>query len=206
MYYVVNRHQSEDAEAQGVKDLDRAKSLDQEAYLYTRERGQTVQQARSEFFCLLRRARGMLKLVQESGYKDVWGIEDLIEQAHDLIHNPAFSDSTLFENVNIVARNQQVQDLRIQYALSKGETEEAAKMAIKILVEDEYVVDTVLMNCVTTLNTYYETHEEVEELPNLAEGLQRETRRGQVDSLRQAKNVVFCLHYSGSMAGERMER
>ena len=206
MYYIVNRHQGEEAEAQGVKDLDRAKSLDQEAYLYTRERGQTVQQAKSEFFCLLRRARGMLKLVQEAGFRDVWGIEDLIEQAHDLIHNPAFADSTLFENVNLVARTQQVQDLKIQYALSKGDTEEAAKMAMKILVEDEYVVDTVLMNCVTTLNTYYESLGEPEQLPNLAEGLKRETRRGQVDSMRQAKNVIFCLDYSGSMAGERMAR
>lgn len=206
MFYIVNRQTGgDDAEAQGIKDLDRAKSLDQEAYLYTRERGQTVQQARSEFFCVLRRARGMLKLIQETDFNDVWGIEDVIEQAHDLIHNPAFSDSSLFENVNLVARKQEVLDLRIQHALSKGEVQEAAKMAMKILVEDEYVIDTVLMNCVTTLNKHYDLQAE-EQVPNLAEGLRKETRRGQVDSMRQAKNVVFCLDYSGSMAGARMRR
>lgn len=97
-------------------------------------------------------------------------------------------------------------DLKIQHALSKGEIYEAAKVAMRILVEDEYVIDTVLMNCVTTLNTYYDLHGNPNKVPNLAEGLKRETRRGQVDSMREAKNVIFCLDYSGSMAGERIHR
>ena len=68
------------------------------------------------------------------------------------------------------------------------------------------MVDTVMMNCVTTLNTHFDLHGEPDQVPNLAEGLKRETRRGQVDSMREAKNVIFCLDYSGSMAGERIDR
>ena len=67
-------------------------------------------------------------------------------------------------------------------------------------------IDTVIMNCVTTLNKYYNLHGEPNQVPNLATGVKRETRRGAVDSMRQAKNVIFCLDYSGSMAGERMAR
>jgi len=43
-------------------------------------------------------------------------------------------------------------------------------------------------------------------VPNLAQGVKRETRRTAVDSMRKAKNVIFCLDYSGSMNGERMAR
>lgn len=148
----------------------------------------------------------MLTLISDGEFEDIWGIDELIEKANDMIHNPAFTESSLFDEVSSVARKQQVNDLKIQYAMSKGETYEAAQIAIKILVEDEYVIDTVIMNCVTTLNKYYQLEGDPMHIPNLAHGVKRETRRGAVDSLRKAKNVIFCLDYSGSMAGERMQR
>ena len=54
-----------------------------------------------------------------------------------MIRNPEYAESNLFEGVNLVARRQQVQDLRMQLALSKGDTYTAATIAIKMLVEDE---------------------------------------------------------------------
>ena len=63
------------------------------------------------------------------------------------------------------------------------------------------------MNCVTTLNKYYDIPAgDPMQVPNLAKGVKRETRRGAVDSMREAKNVIFCLDYSGSMAGARIDR
>ena len=63
------------------------------------------------------------------------------------------------------------------------------------------------MNCVTTLNKYYDIQAgDPMQVPNLAQGVKRETRRGAVDSMREAKNVIFCLDYSGSMAGARIDR
>ena len=184
------------AEELGVKDLSRAKSLDVEAYMYWSERGQLFHQAKNEFFCLLRRARGMLTLIKDANFRDAWGIEGLIAQAEDMLQNPEYSQSNLFEGVNLVSRRQQLNDLRIQYALSKNDTVGAATLAMKILVEDEYVIDTVLMNCVTTLNTHFGLHGEAEEVPHIAQGVKRETRRGQVDSMREAKNVILAVRLS----------
>ncbi|CAB9502209.1 expressed unknown protein [Seminavis robusta] len=209
MFYIVNKQQesSFDLVQTGISDLKRAKTLDAETYLYWTERGQLVQKARTEFFCYLRRARGIMTLMQvDPEFEDCWGVEALISRADDMLHNPDYITSNLFENVGLVARKQQINDLRIQWALIKKDNHAAATMAMKILVEDEYVIDTVLMNCVTTLNTYFDLHGQPNQVPNLTSGVKRETRRGQVDSLRQAKNVVFCLDYSGSMAGERMKR
>ena len=182
-----------DLEDKGVNDLLRAKALDEETYLYWRDRGQLFDNAKNEFFCLLRRARGILTLIQDAGFRDVWGVEDLIEQAGDMLRNPQYTQSTLFEGVNLVSRQQQLTDLQIQYALSKNDTYGAAKLAMKLLVEDEYIIDTVLMNCVTTLNTHFGLHGELNEIPHIAKGVKRETRRGQVDSLREAKNVVLAV-------------
>lgn len=210
MFLIVNRLHpmaSPDLEATGVNDLVRAKQLDQEAYLLWRERGQLVDMACNEFGSYLRRGRGIVTLMhQDKDFQDVWGMEGLIEKADDMIHNPAFEDSNLFAGVNLVARKQQVNDMRIQFAMAKGETFEAAQIAIRLLVENEYIIDTVIMNCVTTLNTHYNLHGDPMQVPNLAKQFQRDTRRGAVDTLREAKNVIFCLDYSGSMNGERMQR
>ena len=39
----------------------------------------------------------------------------------------------------------QINDLKVLYALRKDEKLTAAKIAIKMLVEDEYIIDTVIM-------------------------------------------------------------
>ena len=81
-----------DMENIGIKDLTRAKTLDDEARFYWRDRMLSVTQARNEFGTLLRRARGILTLVQEVGFRDVWpggGIEDLIDQVR---HSFVFFD------------------------------------------------------------------------------------------------------------------
>ena len=143
MFYIVNRKHpraAPDVDKIGIKDLHRARSLDEEAYLYWRERGQLVQQARVQFGSLLRRARGMLTLTRDGDFEDVWGVDKLIENAQEMLRNPIYTTSNLFEGVNLVARKQQVNDLRIQYALFKNDTLTAAKIAIKMLVEDEYIV------------------------------------------------------------------
>lgn len=193
-------------EETGVKDLMRAKALDEEAHIHWKENEELQKQARKEFHCLLRRARGMLTLVVDCGFEDVWGIEALIAEAEAMLKNPDNAHSNLFENINMVARQQQVNDLKIQYELSRGETETAARIALKMLVEDDYIIDTVLMNSVTTINKHFNLQGPDMAVPNMTQLVKRETRRGQVDSMRAAKNVIFCLDYSGSMAGERMAR
>lgn len=160
----------------------------------------------NEFESLLRRTRGILALIRNYGFKDPWGVDTLIEQAQTLLNEANDFISNLFRSMSRVSRTQQLDDLRIQNALCKGDHFTAAKIAMRMLVEDEYIIDTIIVNALTAVQRYFE--KEGIRIPrmNATQYLQRDTRKAQVNVLREAKNVFFCLDYSGSMAGERMQR
>ena len=49
------------------------------------------------------------------------------------------------QQIMVFLSSEQIDDLKIQNALRKDDKFTAAKLAIKILVEDEYIIDTVIM-------------------------------------------------------------
>lgn len=159
-----------------------------------------------EFEGLLRRTRGILALVRNYGFKDPWGVDSLIEQAQTLLNEANDYTSNLFNSMSRIGRTQQLDDLRMQKALASGDNFTAAKIAMRMLVEDEYIIDTVIVNAMTAVKRYFETQGIRIPRLNATQYLQRETRKAHVNVLREAKNVFFCLDYSGSMAGERMQR
>ncbi|CAB9506181.1 expressed unknown protein [Seminavis robusta] len=208
MFLVVVRHHplcpswiNED----GVSDILRAKDLDLEVmkflHLNHLEKAYEVQ----EFESLLRRARGILLLVRNYGFADPWGIDTLIEMADTMLSEAVFT-SNLFNAMGRVGRRQQIDDLRIQHELCKKDYLAAGKIAMRMLVEDEYIIDTVIVNASTAVNRYFQSEGIRIPTINATQYLQRETRKAQVNVMREAKNVFFCLDYSGSMAGERMAR
>lgn len=191
-------------ENDGISDLIEAKRLDEEVQQFLKEYGLYQLCLVQEFESILRRARGLLLLVRNFKFSDenVWNIEHLINQLDEMVMSENFN---LYMDVTKVGRRQQVDDLRIQHALSKKNYEAAAKIAMKMLVEDEFVIDTVFVNACTAVNKFFESKKARVPTINANQYLQRETRRAQVNVLREAKNVMFCLDYSGSMA-DRMER
>lgn len=78
--------------------------------------------------------------------------------------------------------------------------------AVVIYISHDARHFSVLVNAVTAVNYYFKSTGGLVPTINASQYLQRETRRAQVNTLREAKNVMFCLDYSGSMAGDRMER
>jgi Mg-chelatase subunit ChlD len=206
MFLVVVRHHplcptwiNED----GVADILKAKQLDEEVVRFWSERGLLEENEVQEFESIMRRARGILSLMRNYKFQDPWGIDSLIEKAETMI-NEAKHSSSLFKQINRIGRLQQIDDLRIQHALCKDDYLAAGKIAMRMLVEDEYIIDTVIVNALTAVNQYFKSEKIRIATINATQYLQRETRRAQVNVLREPKNVFFCLDYSGSMAGERM--
>lgn len=189
----------------GVSDLLRAKALDEEvSEIYRRNNTFKNEMELDEFEGLLRRARGILSLVRNFGFEDPWGIDSLIIQAETLLNDAEYS-SKLFESISRVGRKQQIDDLKIQYLLCSQDFTKAGTVAMRMLVEDEYIIDTIATNATNAVEQYFKT-KKVRISLNPTQYLKRETRKAQVNVLQEAKNIFFCLDYSGSMAGERMKR
>ena len=150
------------------------------------------------FESLLRRTRGILSLVRNYGFQDPWGIDELIEQAETMLNEAEYS-SNLFDSISRIGRKQQVDDLKIQHALSKGDTFFAGKIAMRMLVEDEYIIDTIIVNALNAVDQYYKAEKIRIPALNPTQYLKRETRKAQVNVLQEAKNIFFCLDYSGSI-------
>ena len=178
----------------------RAKDLDLEVMQFLHQRKLEKEYEAQEFESLLRRARGILALIRNYGFKDPWGVDTLISMAEEMLTEASFS-SNIFNSMGRVGRRQQIDDLRIQHELCKKDYVAAAKIAMRMLVEDEYIIDTVIVNASTAVNRYYQSEGIRIPTINATQYLQRETRKAQVNVMREAKNVFFCLDYSGSMAG-----
>ena len=184
----------------------KAKSLDDEVYkLYHKNNVFKNEMELHEFESLLRRTRGILSLVRDFEFADPWGIDSLIEKAETLLNEADYS-SNLFESISRIGRKQQIDDLKIQYLLCNREFKKAGEVALRMLVEDEYVIDTTIVNALNAVQLYFKAEKIRLPALNPTQYLQRETRKAQVNVLQEAKNIFFCLDYSGSMAGDRMKR
>ena len=190
----------------GVSDILTAKRLDDEVLEFLHQKNFFHENEVQEFESILRRARGILSLVRNYGFKDPWGVDSLIEKAELMLNDAREGRSNLFKHMSRVGRKQQIDDLKVQHELCKKNYTAAGKIAMQMLVEDEYVIDTVIVNALTAVNGYFRSEKIRIPATNATQYLQRETRKAQVNVLREAKNIFFCLDYSGSMAGERMVR
>ncbi|CAB9497324.1 expressed unknown protein [Seminavis robusta] len=208
MFLVVVRHHPlcpSWIQEDGVSDILRAKDLDLEVLQFLHQYEIFEEQEVDEFERILRRSRGLLSLMRNYEFQDPWGVDKLIQQAQTLLDEASFK-SNLFKSMNRVGRTQQIDDLRMQRAFYQGDHYTAAKIAMRMLVEDEFVIDTCCVNASQFVSQYFKIEGIKIPTINATQYLNRETRKAQVNVLREAKNVFFCLDYSGSMAGERMER
>jgi len=110
------------------------------------------------FNLILRRIRGLLILMKAS-LPDKWGIEDLLTNAVEIIINARrdSGESVLFVDVAMAGRMQQLDILLIEYFSSiKGDTREAARIGVRMLMEDDYVLPDAALKALEALKRYTE--------------------------------------------------
>ena len=146
--------QSNEAQHLGFKDLEISNEMDVEVSDICLEVGFTFDKA-EHFDLKLSRVRGFLSLMEE-GYTDKWTtksiIDDIFEDLRVAVQDPSLS--ALFEFVPPAARMQQLDIELIRYAIVLHENEAAARVGIRILVEDEYVFQNAESHAVEALISY----------------------------------------------------
>ena len=145
----------EEAERQGLTDLATCKDMDREVVDNGDQEGFKGEMD-VYFELLMGRIRGMLNLIQ-MGVEDEWGLDELLEDARKaLVKALRIPSHPLFRHMEPAGQMQRLDFALIEY-YSLDETKDldmAAKIAIRMLMEDDYVIGE---NAVVALKTIIDT-------------------------------------------------
>ena len=143
--------QSDEIEALGIRDLEISRDMDYEIVEYGADIGfNRVNRAEKLFAVNLIRSRGH-NILLEMGYPDDqmlehnypadWDLEERLNENFQLLqseHKRRACNPKLFQDVTVLGRLQEVETVLMRYKLLVGDVECAAKIAIRMLEEDEY--------------------------------------------------------------------
>ena len=162
---VKDSHDSPDElEQLGLRDLQISQDMDVEIIDQGEETGWgRFNRAEALLETALTRARGYISLAQ-MGYEHDEYIEEILDGAFDLVKKQMKkADSDLFREIRPTGRLQQVETEVIRYHKLKGNSKVAAMVAIRMLLEDEYIFPTANKEAVSALVRYLASPEFREE-------------------------------------------
>ena len=130
--------QPQEIEGLGFRDLEISRDMDAEVEAEGQQCGWgSVNRLQKLFDVRLVRIRGYLLLLSD-GYSDGWEIDEKFEELFEMLEvESKKTRSDLFDEVNYIGRLQQAETEMMKYLLIKEQAAAAAKIAIRILMEDE---------------------------------------------------------------------
>lgn len=132
-----------DASDQALTDLHRSREYDRGVHEYFLHERLTFRYSDILFERLLRRIHGLAILYSfDARVWQVWNVNDLVDQA-DLMLQAAWDqeNAPVFRNVTKVGRLQQLEGAVIGLEMATGNIEDAARLAMRMMVEDDFVLD-----------------------------------------------------------------
>jgi hypothetical protein len=140
----------------GYADIVEARHLDDDVVDYWLQKKLMLQNSAAYFERLLRRLRGLVDLSSDGGHiSDVWDARELVEDLDRLLFAAWDQpNAPLFRDVSRIGRLQQLEDVVIQFEMSMGNVCEAAGLAIRMMVEDEYILESAFLSAANALLAY----------------------------------------------------
>lgn len=131
-----------DAREGGYSDIERARFLDYDVRDYWIEHKLLLKNSKPYFSRLLRRICGLSEFWDDVGLRSVWDVNELVESADQLLFAAwTVPDAPLFADASRVGRLQQLEAAAIQLLHRKGNDFEAARLAMRMLSEDAYLLE-----------------------------------------------------------------
>lgn len=155
---------------------------------------------------LLRRIHGLTFMFGiDSTVWQVWDVNELVEQA-DLMLQAAWDQekAPLFEDVGRVGRLQQLEGAVVGLELISGKLEEASQLAMRMLVEDEFIIDSSFVVAAdTVLRLMKEPNMTWSREAKLRTSLEfrRMRRTGKRTALDIERCFVFCIELGEKLHG-----
>jgi len=159
LLHVKNDHKNpREIEQLGFRDLKIASDMDQEVTSYGQEIGWgSADRAEKRFNVNLVRIRGF-NILYDLGYNYDWGVEQLIDDTADIIRTEYNNiDSELFSKMSLAGRMQELEIQLMRYYVIHHDIETSAKVAVRMIIEDERIFTEALRLAMDVLITYSES-------------------------------------------------
>jgi hypothetical protein len=159
LLHVKNDHKNPmEVEQLGMRDIQIASDMDHEVVSYGEEIGWgSDDRAEKRFNVNLVRIRGYI-ILRDLGYNNDWGVEDLIDDTVNIIRTEyTKDDSEFFAAMSVAARQQELEIQIMRYKSIHGDLETAAKIAVRMIIEDEVVFTDAMRQAVEVLIKYVES-------------------------------------------------
>lgn len=123
-------------------DIEHAKNLDYDAKDFLLDNKLLLKNSEAYFNWVLRRINGLTEFHNDDGLQQVWDVQELIDDADQLLLAAWYVPfAPLFKNVSRAGRLQQLEAASIVLWLKMGNQFEAARLAMRLFSEDEYILE-----------------------------------------------------------------
>ena len=130
------------AKASALADLQRVRELDYDVKDFWLDRKLLLEKAGVCYNRLLRRIHGLIDFYEDRAVRELWDPKELIEETDQLLF-AAWNEmnAPIFEEHTPVGRLQQLEGAAMRLDLLLGEKVNAARLAMRIFSEDEYILE-----------------------------------------------------------------
>ena len=212
-----------DAKETALDDLYLVKQYDQGVKEYMLHSKTLLENSDVIFERSLRRLHGLAALIDiEPDVWDVWDIYELVDQA-DLMLQAAWNqdEAPLFHNMTKIGRLQELEGAVTGIELSSGKADDAVEMATRMLIEDEFLLDSSFIEAADCILLFSRENREAEDDQTEEEeqqekafqdesiaGLKQEFKIMRKPGMRNALDIgrafVFCIDIKGEWNGQAL--
>jgi hypothetical protein len=192
----------------GLRDLQIARDMDCEIVDEGTQTGWDVRPVDAHFEVLLSRIRGHITLL-ELGYPDDWDIDEMLNVAFKFLKKELLKESSaLFVDIGPAGRMQQIELELMRYYVVKSDMLVAAKIAIRMMVEDEFIIPDAQKMAMYVLAEYSEHTDASPDLQQQLKGYSRwlQATIDEQDSERSSREAVSVKKDSISFRGSIIAR
>ena len=187
-----------DAREKGYKDIANARVLDNNVKNWWLDKRLLLKYSVEYFDRLIRRIKGLSELCDDVGLQQIWDVRELVDDADQLLFAAWNEPSApLFREINRVGRLQQLEGAAMLLAMNNGNDCEAARLAMRIFSEDEFILDEAFVRAADALIRLTKGGSEEVSLSRKTSSCVRVDMRRMLKQCKNATlNIGKCLVFS----------
>jgi Mg-chelatase subunit ChlD/HAMP domain-containing protein len=190
------------------QDLESAATLDIDVRNFWIRTRQVKSNSESYFERLVRRGAGLVSSLEGRSVD----VEELLHEADSLLCSIGKDDQApLIQTMSLSGRLQQLEEVAIRNELKRGNVEDAARFAVRMLIEDEFLIESAFSAAAEAILQSMKSCDHINWNPHTIETIKDRFRhmlkacKSTVSLPSMEKNIIFSLDANLSIDEERLE-